>query len=315
MVKIVLAGGTGNLGREILDALIEKGTHELSVFTRSDGAYPDLEKQGVRVLKVNYDDQDGLTAALKGVEVVLSFVVAQSDPEGMAQKNLIDASVAAEVKRFAPSEWASRSGAGPQYASKDIVSDYLREINKDKRVLEYSLFQLGFFTNYLGSPHKTTKHVQLFNIHVDVENRRAIAPEGDDLKWTFTTVQDVARVVAEAVDYQGIWPEIGGVNGHTLTNAELLKIVEEIRGPISIERVTRADLEAGRLNTTWAPKIEHPSIPPEHRTRELSDKVISRTLLAGLKGSWVVSDEWNKLLPHVKFTKVDEFLRSVNWGS
>jgi hypothetical protein len=147
----------------------------------------------------------------------------------------------------------SRSGAGAQYASKDIVSKYLREINKDKKVcpfpfnqsssvlqvqvlirkaqvLEYSLFQLGFFTNYLGSPHKTTKHVQLFNIHVDVENRRAIVPEEDDLKWTFTTVQDVASVVAEAVDYQGIWPEIGGVSGHTLTNAELLKIVEEIRG-------------------------------------------------------------------------------------
>jgi hypothetical protein len=86
-------------------------------------------------------------------------------------------------------------------------------------------------------------------------------------------------------------------------------------GSISVEKVTRADLEAGRLNTTWAPKIEHPSIPPEQRTRQLSDIIISRTLLAGLKGSWVVSDEWNKLLPHVKFTKVDEFLRSVNWES
>lgn len=119
-----------DLGREILDALIAKGTHELSVLTRSVSssgrqkhfvslhaftanllhqatAYPDLEKQGVRVVKVDYNDKDGLTTTLQGVEVVLSFVVAQSDPEGTAQKNLIDASVAAGVKRFAPSEWAS----------------------------------------------------------------------------------------------------------------------------------------------------------------------------------------------------------------
>jgi hypothetical protein len=96
--------------------------------------------------------------------------------------------------------------------------------------LEYSLFQLGIFTNYLGVPHQTTKHLQLFNIHVDVENRRAIVPAEGDLKLTFTTVQDVARVVAEAIDYQGVWPETGGINGHTLTNPELLKLAEEIRG-------------------------------------------------------------------------------------
>lgn len=86
-------------------------------------------------------------------------------------------------------------------------------------------------------------------------------------------------------------------------------------GPLNVERVSRADLEAGKLNTTWAPQIEHPSIPPEQRTRQLSDIVISRTLLLGIKGFWEVSDEWNQLLPHLQLTKVDEFLRTVNWGS
>lgn len=43
---------------------------------------------------------------LKGVHTVLSFVDAMSDPDNMAQRTLIDASVRAGVKRFAPSEWA-----------------------------------------------------------------------------------------------------------------------------------------------------------------------------------------------------------------
>lgn len=59
------------------------------------------------MVKVNYNDKDTLTTLLTGVDVVLSFVIAASDPEGETQKNLIDASVAAGVKRFAPSEWSS----------------------------------------------------------------------------------------------------------------------------------------------------------------------------------------------------------------
>jgi hypothetical protein len=85
-------------------------------------------------------------------------------------------------------------------------------------------------------------------------------------------------------------------------------------GPIKIEKVSRADLTAGKLNTSWTPQIEHPSIPPELRTQELSEKVIAATLVAGLAGSWVVSDEWNKLLPNLKLTTVDEFLQSVFGG-
>jgi hypothetical protein len=55
---------------------------------------------------VDYDDTADLTRSLEGVDTVLSFIVAHLDPEGTAQKNLIDASVAAGVTRFAPSEWA-----------------------------------------------------------------------------------------------------------------------------------------------------------------------------------------------------------------
>lgn len=37
---------------------------------------------------------------------MLSFVDAMSDPENISQRTLIDASIRAGVKRFAPSEWA-----------------------------------------------------------------------------------------------------------------------------------------------------------------------------------------------------------------
>ncbi len=77
--------------------------YKLTVFK---GA-PDLTQQGINVVKVDYNDKASLTELLQGVDTVLSFTLTSSDPEGTVQKNLIDASVSAGVKRFAPSEWAT----------------------------------------------------------------------------------------------------------------------------------------------------------------------------------------------------------------
>ena len=58
-------------------------------------------------VQVDYADKEGLTKIFAGVDVVLSFITSQTDPHGDAQKSLIDASISAGVKRFAPSEWAT----------------------------------------------------------------------------------------------------------------------------------------------------------------------------------------------------------------
>ena len=60
---------------------------------------------GGKVVQVDYSDTESLKNLLQGVDTVLSFVVVHLDPDGTAQKNLIDASIAAGVRRFAPSEW------------------------------------------------------------------------------------------------------------------------------------------------------------------------------------------------------------------
>lgn len=54
---------------------------------------------------VDYDNQSGLVNALRGTHTLLSFVQLLSDPESKSQKKLIDAAIAAGVKRFAPSEY------------------------------------------------------------------------------------------------------------------------------------------------------------------------------------------------------------------
>lgn len=60
-------------------------------------------------MKADYNDTKALTTILEGVNVVLSFLAlvgGVQDAGSTIQKNLIDASVAAGVERFAPSEWS-----------------------------------------------------------------------------------------------------------------------------------------------------------------------------------------------------------------
>lgn len=60
-----------------------------------------------RWVQVDYADKVQLTKALRDIDTVMSFITPQTDPGNEAQKNLIDASIAADVRRFAPSEWAT----------------------------------------------------------------------------------------------------------------------------------------------------------------------------------------------------------------
>lgn len=61
---------------------------------------------GVTWAKVDYGDRINLTKVLTGIHTVLCFSGAHLDPGSVAQKALIDASIEAGVKRYAPNEWS-----------------------------------------------------------------------------------------------------------------------------------------------------------------------------------------------------------------
>lgn len=62
---------------------------------------------GIEWRKIDYEDVAQVAEALEGVHTVLSFIAGPGDSAYLPQKILIDASIQAGVKRFAPSEWAT----------------------------------------------------------------------------------------------------------------------------------------------------------------------------------------------------------------
>ena len=69
---------------------------------------------------------------------------------------------------------------------------------------------------------------------IDFKNRRAIVVDGYDAIMTYTTVKDLAAVVARAVELDGEWPVIGGISGNRLPISQILQIGEKVRGASSL---------------------------------------------------------------------------------
>lgn len=188
--------------------------------------------------------------------------------------------------------------------------------------------------NYLGPPEKMEKGVSYTQLFLDFGECRAILPEGPDATVTFTTLEDMAKTVAKAVDYKGEWPVMGGIVGNRITISGLLQLGERIRGisrlfrrcinvlrandlfagkKFTIEKVKMEDLKVNDYVTSWNPITLHPSIPEEQR--EIAGREFARLSLIGLPdGGWDVSDDWSKLLPDQKFVTLENFLQD-SWGS
>lgn len=263
--------------------------------------------EDVSLVEVDYSNVQALTSALQGVDVVLSFVA-----DGPAQKALISAAVAAGVRRFAPNEWAlSSSAREPAAEYKDEILAYLRNLNSERKVLEYSLFQPGVFLNLAVWPRKSAEHLYITCIGIDVEGGRALMVEDGSQRISFTTIQDTGRMVAAAVDYEGEWPEIGGIAGETIEYCQLLDKLEQYSGKKMTRHTLKIEsLKKGKFTSPWLPPWRHPIIP-EFLSNLVAKKVMTEWWLAGSTGDAAVNEAWNKLLPDVKLTRIDEFLRKV----
>ncbi|KAI1812560.1 NAD(P)-binding protein [Poronia punctata] len=310
MVKIVVAGGSGQVAREVIDALIAAKKHDITVFSRSPLPIIAITASEVEWKAVDYNDKATLVEALQGTHTVLSFIQPLADQGQKTQKNLIDAAISAGVKRFAPSEYGSRKTDDMAWwKGKEEVREYLRKVNENQQVLEYTLFQPGLFLDYLAFPHKTAKYLEPLQTVFNFKDRRAIVVDGyEDAVMTLTPVADAAEAIARAIDHDGRWPVVGGIVGNKVTVSQLLEIGAKVRGAcFEVEKVRIQDLEAGELKTSWGLEAVHQAVPKD-QAQALLKAVCIGTLLSTCKGAWETTDEINQILPDYNFAPITEFL-------
>ncbi|KNC96789.1 uncharacterized protein SPPG_07994 [Spizellomyces punctatus DAOM BR117] len=287
---IAVAGGTGGLGRHIVEELVEDCKYKVVVLSRTPN--PSLTALGVDVRPIDYTSHTSIVKALENVHTLISCIAAGGDALADVQIKLLRAAEAAGVKRFAPSEWASDTQINTNIEGYFPKKAVIEELQKSK--LEWTLFMNGVFMNYLASP-RGTGHLQPLKFVIDTENRTANIPGTGNEPVVMTTVQDVAKFVVGSLSLPS-WPEKSGIIGDLTTYNHVVKAAERITGEKF--KVEYRSLE--QLNKAIHPDAQ--SIMENFYTQ------VCIAIAEGAKGGFVFEGTLNKLLPHIKTVSVDEFL-------
>ncbi|KAH8172607.1 nmrA-like family protein [Sarocladium implicatum] len=242
MSVVVVAGGRGDFGRLITDALLATEKHEVYVTTRKapDDDYESLERLSPLsgkpynpVILTDYSSEDSLISQLaeRKVQVVICTFIMDSDAVADSQARLIAAAdKCPSVTRFIPSEW------NVEYDVADDVLPYpekkyhtaARRVLEKTTTLEYAYIYPGMFMDYFGMP-RVASTLRPLCFFVDPAKGQAVLPGDGEAKMSMTFTTDAARYTALALDLDK-WPRIMTTEVSTVTLNELVRLIEKSRG-------------------------------------------------------------------------------------
>lgn len=294
-LRVAVAGVTGGLGHAIVTALLDTPEVEVVLLTRSSSSTTDFShftSRGAILKSVDYSSIPNLTSALEAVDTVICTIFA-SQPT----INLIRASQAAGVRRFAPSDFSFSATASARIDAHEPKRKVWAELKSDCK-LEYTSFRNGIFMDYFVCGAPKPRHegpFRMFPFVVDVAAGKAVIPGTGEEKVTFTRVRDVGRFVAAAVKFEGRWPEELGMEGETMSYNEVVRDVEDVIGR-KIEVVYLGKEEIGK------------ALEEAREARDEIGVLVNQTFELLADGVGSVEPVLNRLAPQVNVSSVKDLL-------
>ncbi|RFU34695.1 hypothetical protein B7463_g1619, partial [Scytalidium lignicola] len=222
--SVAVAGASGNLGPHVLKALVD-ANFQVTVLTRSKN--PGAYDASVKVIEVDYTSVESLTAALKGIDGLVSTMTAAAIEN---QTVLIDAAIAAGVKRIIPSEYGScttslKLETVPIYAPMFKIQRYLQE-NAKAGKLTWTVLACGAFLDFIfGGPAL-----------MDFANHKVTLFDEGDNRISSTSLPNIGKAIAEILkNFEATKNKIVRTSEVILTQNRLLRIAEGLRPDIKWE--------------------------------------------------------------------------------
>jgi hypothetical protein len=232
---------------------------------------------------------ESLTAALTGIDGLVSTVTTAAID---SQTVLIDAAVAAGVKRFIPSEFGTCTDDPkledfPIYGPMFKIKKHLQEQAK-KGKLTWTVLACGAFLEFLlGGPSL-----------LDFPNRKANLYDEGDNRVSSTSLPNIGKAVAGIFqNFEATKNKVVYISEVILTQNKLLKIVEELRPDIKweVSKVQTSILLKEGLDGARAGDFSMPTIM----------KILAGTAFAGTTYGAAYDKTENKLLGVKEMTDDD----------
>ena len=294
---VVVAGGTGGIGRHVVNGIAATKKYVVKVFSRKgSSSSTNLTIEGVEIVNVDYSDHASLVKELQGVHTVIVCLISLDKSSIDSQVNLLNACLEAKVKRFAPSEWAGTSGA-------DTIIELYRALKvpvyeKVKASgIEYTLFTNGMFMDYFASPQRPSASLPPLTFGVDFNQGQANFVGTGDEPFCLTLADDVGRFVAAALELDK-WEERLGMIGSRTTWNELIKLGEKVRGKKFVVNRTTADEALSQRDSK-----------PENIMKNFMQEVF----VALVQGEFDYEPTLNRQCPQISPTTIEQFI-SKWWG-
>jgi uncharacterized protein YbjT (DUF2867 family) len=218
---VAVAGAAGQLGSLIALNLRQRNMVVMALVRPGTAASRTrkLRDAGVTISEVNMNDVPALTETLKGASTVVSALQGLRDVMLGAQGALLQASVAAKVSRFIPSDYSLDFTKTTPGSNRNL--DLRREFHKklDESGIQWTSILNGAFMELL-----VAGHLQLIN-----DSWHRITHFGSaDQKLDLTTIPDVARYTAAVAADPRPTPKFLRIAGETLDAKELAAIVSRL---------------------------------------------------------------------------------------
>jgi len=218
---ILVAGGTGDLGNRIIKALLKRNANVIAIVrhTSDSPKVEELEKIGVKVIKVDMSSIAELTAACKGVTRVVSALAGLRETIVEVHSMLLDAAVAAGVFSFIPSDYSSDFNQIAEGENRNF--DLRKEFHKKLDVAPIAATSImnGAFADVLFY------NTPFFNLK---DNSVGYWGDDADFKVDFTTKDDTVSFTA-AVAFDDTAPEILRIASFQISPNELVAMANIIK--------------------------------------------------------------------------------------
>ncbi|KAI1660578.1 NAD(P)-binding protein [Daldinia decipiens] len=233
--NVALLGATGTLGAHICAALTQAG-FVVTAIQRKGSTNP--VPSGVKSIKVDLSNKDDLTSAFKGQDAVVSAV---PDPTLATESIMIDAAIAAAVKRIVPSEYSTNFET-PLSRQLPIVKDKAQI----REYLESAIANNGTSTTWSSVNNGPFFEICLKQgaLGPNIKEKKAIFHNGGNLLVGTSTLPDIAATVVKILDpayldetaNKSVYIHSAAVSERLLT-----KLASEVTG------IDFGDVESGKI--------------------------------------------------------------------